>query len=90
MHHYVQSLSVTFIAIINCGAASDKSCGVIQYTWKFGNGNNVTTCIPSVSTTYQSMGTYTFSVHVSNNVSESNYTGQIHIRTGIVNSINSS
>ena len=78
----VQSLIVTFIAIIDCEASSDKFYGVIQYTWKFGNGKNVTTYIPSASTKYQSMGTYTFSVLVSNNVSESNYTEEINITTG--------
>ena len=86
----VQSLIVNFIAIIDCEVSSDKSYGAIQYTWKFGNGKNVTTYIPSAYTEYQSMGMYTFSVLVSNNVSERNYTGQIHITTGIVNSINSS
>ena len=89
VHHYVQSLSVTFIAFINCGGASEKSYGVIQYTWNFGNGKNVTTYIPSASITYQSMGTYNFSVLVSNNVSESNYTEEINITTGTVNIINS-
>ena len=85
MKTFVQSFSVTFIAIIDCEASSDKSYGAIQYTWNFGNGNNVTTYFSSVSTTYQSIGTYSFSVLASNNVSESSYTGQIHIKTGIAN-----
>ena len=82
VQHYEQSLSVTFIAFIDCGASSDKSYGVIQYTWNFGNGNNVTSYFSSVSTTYQFMGTYNYFVLVSNNVSKSSATGQIHIGTG--------
>ena len=84
MNTYIQSLSVTFIAIIDCGASSDNSYGDIQYIWNLGNGKNVTTSINVVNVIYQSTGTYNFSVLASNNVSHSSYTGQIHIKTGIV------
>ena len=80
---YVQLLSVTFIAIIDCGVSSDNSYGAIQYTWDFGNGNIITTSINTITTIYQSTGAYNFSVFASNNVSESSSTGQIHIKTGL-------
>lgn len=83
MNSYVQSLNVTFIAIIDCGASIDHMYGAIQYTWDFGNDVIKMTSSPLITHAYQFKGTYNFSVLASNNVSQINYTGQVHIETGI-------
>ena len=88
VNSYVKSLNVTYIAIIDCGDSLNHTYGTIQFTWDFNNGKSFTTSLNTVTTAYQSMGTYKFSVFASNNVSQKNYTGQIFVGTGIINNSN--
>ena len=87
---FFQSLHVTFIAIIDCGSHINNVYGNILYTWDFGNGNSTTTYLSSVTTVYQSNGTYSVSVVTSNNVSQAKYTGQINVESGMVINISRS
>ena len=88
VNSYMKSLNVTYIAIIDCGDSLNHTYGTIHFTWDFNNGKIFTTSLNTITTTYQSIGTYEFSVFVSNNVSQKNYTGHISVDTGIINSSN--
>ena len=87
MNTYVNSLTVTYIAIIDCKASLDHTYGTVQYVWDFGNGKSSTTLQNTIINTYQSTGTYNFSVFASNNVSQKIYAGQIYVDTGIASKI---
>jgi len=79
----VQSLNVTFIVTIDCKISTNHNYGSIQYTWNFGNNKSVITYSPLVITIYRSKGNWSFSVLASNNVSQVNYTGQVHTESGM-------
>ena len=79
----MNSLTVTYVAIIDCEASLDHTYGTIQYTWDFDKNWNVATYLTTVTAKYESMGTYNFSVFASNDVSQKSYTGKITINTGI-------
>ena len=81
---YLQLLNVTFFVIIDCGAFTNHIYGTILYAWNFGNGKSITTYLSSVTATYQSNGAYDFSVFASNNVSQANYTGEVHVESGMI------
>ena len=83
MDVFIHSLTVTFVATIDCEDSTNHiNYGSIQYTWDFGNNKNLKTSLSSVTTVYQSKGTWNFTVVASNNVSQVNYTGQVHTESG--------
>ena len=90
MYPYAQFLNVTFVAVIDCGAPTNYMYGTILYTWNFGNSKSTRTYSSSATTVYQSKGTYNFSLFASNIVSQTNYTGQVHVESGMVINISMS
>jgi len=79
---FINESKVQFNVNLNCGSGK-HNYGDVTFQWNFGDGNTATSLYPSTTHIYQTKGNWTFTVIVSNAVSEGQHTGRVDIRQGV-------